>query len=87
MSPRGAGGDTGEDGRDDAGEVRAPSRATGSIHHPHGILGGIRQVTITTYLLVGQRKDSIGQPATEGLIIAELLEQLRVILEQRGHHA
>ncbi|KUK56519.1 MAG: hypothetical protein XD80_1883, partial [Synergistales bacterium 53_16] len=37
-------------------------------------------------LFIGQSKHRIGQPAAEPFIVAELLKELGVILEQRGHH-
>ena len=36
--------------------------------------------------LVGDREDRIRQPPPERLVVAELLEQLRVVLQQRRHH-
>lgn len=37
--------------------------------------------------LIRQRKHLLGQPATEFRIVAELLEQLRVVLQHGGHNA
>ncbi len=34
---------------------------------------------------VGQRKDHVGEPAAEGVVVAELLEELGVVVQDRDH--
>ena len=36
--------------------------------------------------MVGKPKDRVRQPPTEGLVVAELLEEFGVVLQHRGHH-
>ncbi len=76
--------------RPEVGNVpKRPEQGEGALTHRSPVLFGcalvVAPIVTVGQLAVSQSKYSVRQPPTEPLVVHELLEQFRVILEYRSH--